>query len=109
MTKKHLQTLFAVSVGLGLVAARSIWPDHIIAVQLVFVSAFVLFVTISGLWRDRHTPSFSLAVVAMILSHCLVLFAAHSMFPFHTIITLLLFACSEWIVLTIIGLKLLRY
>ena len=108
MKKKHLQTISAVLIALGFVAARRSWPDHINAVQMTFVSVAVFVILIFGLWRDRRNPRFLSAVGLIVVSHFVILLAAGSSFPFRTVITLMAFVVSECIVLFIVGLKVMQ-
>ncbi len=95
MNKNLLKSAFAISMALGLVTARSIWPDHIVEIQMFFLTVFVVVLGLVAIWRDRGNSRFPVAVALLFASHALVLFLARSMFPFGSIITFLAFAVLE--------------
>jgi hypothetical protein len=107
MKKKYIGPILGITSGIGLAAAKDLWPSHAAVAHMVLYSIAVLGILLICTWPHRHLPRFALGMLVVLACHGLFLYFAMSIFPFGALLAILIAAFIESIVLFVIMLQIL--
>ncbi len=109
MRGKGLAIIIGGTIGLVGIVTVSYFPNYSAQIEMTLYSAMVLAPLSIYFWSDRHHEGFWTGLVLVALSHCTLLWALRSAFPFSTILFVIPIALTEISIMGVLMLKLLGY
>ena len=107
MKEKWIKRLLGIAVGIGIAAAKDLWPSHVVLAQMIFYSIAILGIISLATWSSRHLPRFRTGILVVLIFHGAFLYFARPQFPFEGVVVFVIAAFVESIVLYGIMLQIL--
>jgi len=104
---KYVKMILGITVGLGLAVSADVWPNHAAAVHMTLYSILILGTMLICMQSYRHRPRYWLGLSVAFLLHAAFLHSARSLFPFDTLLEIILITLGEGIVLLAIVLQII--
>jgi hypothetical protein len=107
LNKKRLPMILGSTVGIGCVAAISLWPEYKASIQMVLYTLFVFGPLALGLWPSTNRRVFWIGAFIMFAAHGVVLYVIRSTFPFRSVLVVIPIALVEACAMYMLMLKML--
>lgn len=107
MSKKHLRTISAITIGGFSVFAVGHWPVQAVPIQMALYSAMVLGPLIFAFWSDWSRNRFWICIFLAPALHVVALFLIRPVFPFRSVLVVVPIALAEATVLATVVVKVL--
>ncbi|HUX45576.1 MAG TPA: hypothetical protein VMV57_12570 [Terracidiphilus sp.] len=93
--KKHLISIFCLTVGAASALGVGYWPGYAVVIQMALYTVIVFGPLFLGLWPARNRRIFWGMMSAAVVVHGLFLYMIRALFPFSTVLIVLPIALAE--------------
>jgi hypothetical protein len=85
MQKKHLITIFCLTVSGCDFLAVSVWPQYTVAIEMVLYTIMVFGAPVMHFWSERNRRAYWVILSSAMIAHALFLYVIRSVFPFRSV------------------------